>query len=356
MSKLTKYIYILFFLLLSSIQVNATEGDWLAIRKIGKVKTTIKMMSKQHEECQKAIIICELADSLLFDLNFNHDIRINFEHLYFLKEKNYIFFNRSEPGYALYLKSYDKGPMEICLSIRSYEFDVEKALKLLDYAVKNYKRLRKEYPEKEYKYNCKEFNFDFFEYNKGEGSTIERLYYSESLISNTEVQTALQQPASKDVKKVMEKKIYRPLEKGEVNPTEGISYYMQNGKYYIFHRIYDYTYKKSKDTIVLVINSIFQFESKKSNPRAIVFDSYCSFYFIDKFNNSFLSKRQVIPDLKTFYWPFEVQFSGSSIIHITKPQQMVLYSDRNIIYRIKDNLLIPDLDAVLDKYKLESSE
>lgn len=351
---MARFIFILFFLLQFYMPVFA-HSDAITICKIGRVKTFVQWGFNEHEERNKALIISRLADSLIFDLKFDHDIRIRFKHLYASKEANYATYQNkiNEPKYTLSLVSYDKLPREISLSINGYEFNTEETLKLLDYAIKNFRKLKKEYPEKITTFNFKEFNYDYYnsENKTGEKPYIERLYHSESFISYIEVLTILQQPASKAVKKVIEKKVYRPLEKNELTPTEGISYYMQNGKYYIFHRFRDFRNNSSKDTIVLVLNSIFQFENKKSQERAIVFDSYCSFYCIDKFNNNFLSKRQIIPDLKSFYRPFNVQFPGKSIIAISKSQSMILGSERNIIYRIKDDLLIPDLDKLLDKFK-----
>lgn len=348
---MARYIFILFFLLQFYIPVFA-HSDAITICKIGRVKTFVQWGFNEHEERNKALIISRLADSLIFDLKFDHDIRIRFKHLYGSNEANYASLRYIiEPKYTLSLVSYDKLPREISLSINCYEFDTEETLKLLDYAIKNFRKLKKENPEKITTFNFKEFNYDYYnsENKTGEKPYIERLYHSESFISYIKVLTILQQPASKTVKKVMEKKVYRPLEKNELTPTEGISYYMQNGKYYIFHRFRDYINNSSKDSIVLVLNSIFQFESKKNYDRAIVFDSYCSFYCIDKFNNNFLSKRQIIPDLKSFFYPFDVQFPGHSIIAISKSQSMGL--ERNFIYRIKDDLLIPDLDKLLDNFK-----
>lgn len=336
----------LLFLFLLCNQCNANE-TMISVRKIGKVKTTITWDLNEHEERQKAIIISLLADSLLSDLNFNHDIRFNFTHLISDQSLEKL----KMPKYTLKLESHDKGPMEIILSINSYEFETENILKILDYAVKNYKRLKKENPRKISQFNFRDFNFDYFENRIGDKPMIERLYLSESYINHVDVLKALNQPASKSVKKVMEKKIYRPLYKNESALTEGISYYMQNGKYYIFHRYRDFKNKTSKDSIVLVLNSIFQLENKNKYDRALIFDSNNSFYYIDKFNKNFLSKRHIIPYMKSKYYPYDIQFPGNSIISISISQPMIRDSESNIIYRIKDDLLIPDLDAVLDSLK-----
>jgi len=336
----------LLFLFLLCIQCNANE-TLISVRKFGKVKTTISWSLNDHEERQKALIISKLADSLLSELNFNHEIRLYFTHFI----SNPSFQSLKTPKYTLKLESHDKGPMEIILSINSYEFETENILKILDYAVKNYNRLKKENPGKISQFNFRDFNFDYFENRIGDKPMIERLYLYESQINHADVLKALNQPASKSVKKVMEKKIYRPLDKNESTLDEGISYYMQNGKYHIFHRYKDYINNTSKDTIVLVLNSIFQFENKKKYKRALIFDTNYSFYYIDKFNNNFLSKKQIIPYMKSKYYPYDIQFSGNSIISISTSQPMVLDPEYNIIYRIKDDLLIPDLDAVLDSLK-----
>lgn len=302
----------------------------------GKVNSMISWGLSEHEERNKAVMICMLADSLLEVHHFKSRINLGFTHTYLEK---------SSEDFSLSLVSYDKEPPSIKVALKSYRYDVEKLLKLLEFAILNVKELKNREDNRDTL-----IVGDFKEIITNKGAFVKRKSYRITKMSNFFVDSVLKIPTSIDVKNVLSRKVYRPTD----NETPGyysISYYLQNDQYFIYHQVI--MNGKTYNLDVMRLENIYQFVPNYSYSRAMVFDTDSSFYFLNFFNAKSISTRQILPTIKMKYYPYNVTFPSPTIVSFSRKDLINNRGivDRNFIYRIEDDYLVSDIDNVINQLK-----
>jgi hypothetical protein len=308
--------------------ISRAHSDMGMLYETGIVKYSVMYGYSAHEVRNKARIIAQLTDSLLRQLNYKDTINLSFRHLYIHQEGRKI--------HAYNMQYWQK---RLFIHVESERYDMQQILQLVEYGIKNEKEIMKNQQDTTIRLGYHEFNTD-----TGKEEEVTRTIPH---LRTQIIDSVLQQPVSSIITHVMTAKINKPLDEGERELYDGsISYYMQNGKFFVFHRFRDYQNNMTSDTIIKVFDHINQFAI--SGTRALVFDTDTSFYFIGRFNENILSQRHLIPNLKYTYRPFEVKFLQGKLISIAPFSGMEGYT-RNMLYRIKDDYLLLDLNDVLDQ-------
>jgi len=331
-----KVILAFSFFLVGVLNVQS-HSDISKTYKFARLTSSICWGFYEHEERNKAIIISMLADTLLEKHRFTDEINLGFLHSYV---------DKSKETFSLSLVSYDKEAPRIKIVLKSYRYDTEKVLKLLEYAILNLKELKKVDNQDSV------FVGDFVDRDSKKRRT-----YRISRIKNGLVDSALKNPTSDVVKSLLIKKMYRPSNDLTKSDNSSISYYIQNNQYHVFHRVT--MNGKGYEMDVLKLDNIFQFIPVQVFDRAMVFDTDSSFYFLNYFNTKSVQlSRKIVPSLNVKYYPYQVSFPGQSMVTFSKMDRskMGFNNDRYFVYRIEDDYLVTDLDKVIDQIKTQSNK
>lgn len=271
-------VFSTFFLVFSFIPTLGHEDFWLT-REYGNIKVRVKS-GFDYEEINKAFIIGQLAQSLVKDLGYTKQIFIDFNHHYT---------NDCEPDYFI---SFDDGKIKYQWEDNNQEklfdgnavvirqvarsFDVVATLKLVEYSVLNIKKVKSLQKEIEYNQNFCDWTIN----------SIDTLLIDKLVTLST----------SPLVEKTCSMKIERPDE----DFRYGLSYYWQNGKYYVFLRR-----NGQEDEVVLELPTIYNIQKIDSEIN-LIFDSDSSFYCITTANQIVVSKQHEIVDTFEYYRPYYV--------------------------------------------------
>ena len=137
---------------------------------------------------------------------------------------------------------------------------------------------------------------------------------------------------------------------------EEFTYYFQNNKYHLC-----YERQEGYGAVQLKLDNIYQFQALVyydgvlSSRLGVVFDTDSTFYVVTRSNyveeehaGYFLSKRHVIKNVADIFQPYVLKELGKSEVFIGV-EQPFSGTRRNLLYRVKDDYLVQDLDALVDK-------
>jgi hypothetical protein len=254
--------------------------DFWVIRDYGNIKVRVKS-GFDYEEINKAFIIGQLAQALVKDLGYSDQIFLDFNHYYT---------GDCEPDYFI---SFDDGQIKypwddyteknllkgkaIVLRQVAKTFDVISSLKLLEYSVANIEMVKSIQRQIEYNQN-----------------------YCEWTINSVDT-VLIDKQVSRDMSPLIAKIFKLKIERPDKDFKNGISYYWQAGKYYIYHRKVG-----QEDKVALVLTSIYDFQKIDPNTN-LIFDSDRAFYCLTADKDVVVSKRHELLDTSFEYWrPYRV--------------------------------------------------
>ena len=107
------------------------------------------------------------------------------------------------------------------------------------------------------------------------------------------------------------------------------------------------------DTALLTIDNVYDFKII-NNLSSIVFDTDSSFYFINKYNNPKVSKKQIINDTHENYRPFKIKDIGGNKLSLYfwyySKETILQPRERTLIYLTKKERLIQNIDKLLNEW------
>lgn len=322
-----RYSYILTVILTLTFGTAFVHQDFWTSTAYGNVKVRVKT-GFDYEEINKAFIIGQLAEKLSKDLGYTDQIFLDFDHHYT---------GDCDPAYFI---SYDKGKIEYTWESGSKEkdylkenaivvrqvskrFNVISTLRLLEYSIKNISSIKASQKQIEYNQNYCQWKINS--------------------IDTALIKEQLQQASSVSLNNIVKLKIERP----DKDFKYGISYYWQDNKFHLFLRDYN-----KPDTTLASIDNIYDIK-KFGGSSAMVFDSDSSFFYISQYNRPIVSKRQVINNTYDYYRPFKIENIGGDKLSIYfsyyTNETGLQPKERTLIYLIKKDELIQDLDKLIDK-------
>lgn len=321
--KLSSYLFII-FVTLSLDNLSAHRDFWIS-RNYGNVKVRVTT-GFFYEEINKAFIIGQLAEKLSKDLNYTKPIFLDFQHNY-IDYCNPIYFLSYDKGKYEYKKGFSSKKRELLdkksIVIRqiAQQFNVQYTLRILEYSIKNIstlKSLQKQIRNRQYFANCKVNSID-----------------------STFINKALQISNSIEINNILKQKIVKP----DDDLKNGISYYWQENKFYLFLRR-----QNKPDTILTSFENIYFYRNIDAT-TAILFDSDSSFFYFNKYNLPIVSRRQIIENTNSIYEPYKIETIGGNKLFISFwPNNNSIeteYKERILVYMTKKDVLFQDLDMLL---------
>lgn len=312
---------ILFFLTIICFTQNSfAHQDFWMIKDYGNIKVRIKT-GFHYEEINKAFIYGQLAQKLAFELGYEKQIFLDFNHHYT---------GDCEPDYFI---SFDKGAIKYTWSgatnqkpifdkntivIRQVAnmFDAETTLKLTEYAIQNLSEIKS--------------NQKYIEYNEN------YCQWRIKTIDSTKIKNILESINSNYLNSVMSSKIERP----DAEFKFGYTYYWQNDKYIVFERdVYD------KETTVKEFDKIYDF--KRVGNCIFIFTSVSDFLTLKKTYGrrpKIISKKWTIENAELNYRPYKLEYIGgykySIYFSYNSNEEGWQPKQRNLIYdESKDELI-----------------
>ncbi len=352
---MNKFFYTLLFILLTTVGYVFAHEDFYATYHYGNVKVRIKT-GFEYEEISKVAMLGKLAEKMCEELNYSKPVLLDYVHQYTGRRKPafFISYDNINTEYLGWGTSKNKNHFwdgnkvvtsEIgdflegdAIVIRQFanKFQSHTTLKLLEYAILNLNHIKATQTRVEYNAGYRKWTI-----NSLDTSEIKRMLS----ISNSEL-----------LKKVSDIRVDRP----EKDSKQRISYYLKNGRYFLFLKEYN------GDTPLLDVDNIFDIK-KIGISSAIIFDSDSSFYYVDNpfyhtngKNNYKISKRHIIKE-RGGSRPFKIVDLGGRKIaimfsHFTEwkdkeDDEYVRIGDRTrtLIYSPESDRLIQDLDKILEK-------
>ena len=267
-NNMARTVFILTLLFGLTLETASAHQDFRTTVDHGNVRTSI-VTGFKFEEINKVNIIGELAEKLASKLHYSEPIYLDFWHDYARWRGPIQFVSFEKDGFDP--EVFDKE----CIVIRfeASDFNVENALKLLEYSIENLQRIK-----------------DI----QGEVKYLTSEIYLTS-IDTAHINEALRSPKSSLVKQLMNLKIQRP----EDVDVQGFSYYWQSSKYHFYEKT---------DTIQkegLTINEI-RFILRSKDNSLLIFETDSSFYFVSDNLKDKVSSRHVIPNAPRYLKPFDV--------------------------------------------------
>ncbi len=304
--------------------VSAHQDFWV-VNQFRNIKTRIKTGYK-YEEIKKVQIIGELAQLLAEKLNYNQPILLDFNHFYV---------GVSEPIYFL---SFDKGiikynydPIRIgkplltkkAIVVRqvSNKFDIVNTLKMLEYAILNWKTIKKEQIRIKYDEN-----------------------YCDWIINAIDQRTVTNIETSKEsdvITGIKHFKIYRP----EKDFKKGMSYFWQNDKYHIIFK------EKNKERIITTLTSIYDIQKVRST--IFIFESPSEFVVFDEYKEEIVSKKWTIENADKNYRLYNINQIGGDKYSISfyyySKEPGLQPKNQILIYSLYDDKLVQDLNRLMNE-------
>ena len=293
----------------------------------GNVKVEIQT-GIHNEEINKVLLFGQLAEKFAKQLNCSKPIFLNFEHNY-TKTPDLAYFISYGTGKIRDVSNKKLQLIEDSLSISQHakQFDAQVTLKLLEYAIVNANSIKSS--QKEITYTDS--------------------YRQRTLVSidATLIEKVLTEPNSAQVNKALGLKFERP----EKLYRPRFSYYLQDNKYTVFSRPDIVRKPRKEDTNLITLDNIYDFKRIKdyaNESSVVVFDTDSSFYFIGYEDGDKVSKRHIMQNMDD-YTPFDVVYIGSQKVAISYQRGRGSRDNRTLIYLIKDDVLIQDLDKLIYK-------
>lgn len=283
-----------FILLFSSVFIKSfAHEDFMHIKKYGNVKVCIKT-GFNFEEIKKIEIIGIYAKKLSNELNYTEPIFLDFNHDYTKSYDPVIFlgFNPESNDHSeLYggrrKRILDKGG--IIISQRSQEFNIERSLHLLEYAIKKIEYIKNVQKETSY--------------------IKDHYYYGLKTIGKSMIDRVLKVSPSKTIKKILNEKVIRPEEKKWKRSK--ISYYYFNNRCFMFLKTGD-----KLDTVLFSLNNIYQFE-RVDNNRVILFETNKNFYNISLISGMIKIQKYIIPKNLRCKYVYRIEKRENEFIYIS---------------------------------------
>jgi hypothetical protein len=321
-----RYKHILTLILVLTFGTVFAHQDFWMTKDFGNVKVRIKT-GFEYEEITKVFIIGQLAEQFSKQLNYTDKIFLDFKHHYT---------GNCDPDYFI---SFDKGKIEYSWSgadkekdflmeksivVRqvSRQFEAETTLKLLEYAIQNVGQIKS---------SQKVIN-----YNKN------YCQWTINSIDTTKIDTMLLEPQSIQLKTALSLKIDKP----EKEFKYGLSYFFKDNKYSIFSRGYN-----KEDKTLLTLDNIYDLR-KIGSSTMMIFDTDSTFYYVNQHQNK-VSKQHSINNKYDYYRPYKVENIGGNKISINfsyySKEEGRQPKNRTLIYLIKEDDLIQDLDKLIEK-------
>lgn len=316
-----QHILLTYLFILTSNIAFGHQDFWMT-KDFGNVKVRIKT-GFQYEEIKKSWIIGELANKLCLQLNYTKPVFIDFNHHY-VGDCEPDYFLSFDDGSIIYTFESEKPKpflKENALVIREVgrRFTPSITLRLLEYAIANADKIKSRQKTIEYQQN----------YCQWKIKTVDTL----------QVKKIADGSISDQVNQILSTRLYRQKDdKGKSN----VSYYFQNNKYFVF-----YNGDKVKDSVLLVVDNIYQFNSFAYDEN-VVFDSDSSFYYVQGVGNPRSSKRKVIERIYENYEPFDINTVGAYKVTFTfwyyDNTEGRQPKERNVLYKSDTDELLQDLD------------
>jgi len=272
-----KYICILIVALSINLGEVSAHIVYRIVRDFGNVNVRINTYSEDNEDINKVMIFGQLAEKLSKELNYSKSIIFDFEsHQYadnclpeFLISYGKINYKYIDWKIVKADKKFKKDA--IVIRHTASKFQIQSALKLLEYAILNYNNIKTK--QKYIAYNRK-YCYE----------------YKVKSINSIIIKEILDIPNSDMLNYILTTEIYI-----ESSKQQDISYYWSNNRYYIFWGKYN-----STDTVLLNVENIYGLK-RFEDASVVIFDSDSSFYYI---NYPQISKRQVIENPLRYYSTF----------------------------------------------------
>jgi hypothetical protein len=290
-----------------------------------------------YEEIKKVWMIGELSARLASDLNYQDSIILDFIHSYATNESPQCFVSFGDGSIESLRRGHWDGHSSLLLNSKAIHviqistvFDVAISLKLVEYSILNGSTIQ----------------------NRQKPLQYSRGYFGKLIftIDTAEVRQVTASALSINVDRVLKSKVYRQEDSDIMYRWFGISYYLQDGKFFVFSKELN-DQMNYIDSILLRIDRISQFV-RLGQFAIIVFDSDSTFYYAST-NRSFkVSKHHTIKNIgRRQLDPFEVTSIGGENIAIyfwssdPNNNQGVM---RTLIYQYRRDVLTQDLDALLN--------
>lgn len=299
------------------------HSDMIQTFTYGNVVLSVQYGFYEHEERNKALIIAQYAELLCREMDYEKPVILFLSHYYV---------ENISPGYRLFYGKGtfpDKETTGINICCKSKRFCLENILKMLEYAIRHEKSIRK---------------------------------HAEDAVRNSILQEIFSSPLSANIQEVMARKVYRP----QSEYYSDLSYYMKDGKYFIFYKYQEQVSRpgepyeaREAEKVLKELDYIYQYSRIPYHPavgtrKAMVFDSDSSFYYFDKMNLVcpdfyFISSRQVMRGMGRYFQPFRVLDIGAGKAIVSRERTSIFEDDsRVLVYRSEDDRLVQDLDGLLD--------
>ena len=307
------------------------HSDWGFTKDFGNVRVTYWCGFGDHEERYKSHIIAQLVEILSKELNCKQPIYLDFKHSYV---------EDIVPEYKLWYKRGELGDT-LLFHVHVKTYDAVKTLQLIEYGIKNKASVLK----------------------KQRDTIIDTRYWGPQThrsLSRAEINKILGKNVSPLVSKVLANKIYRPKDESD-KIIEGFTYYFPNNKYHLC-----YGRREGYGAVQLELDNIYQFrtlvyyDGVLSSRLGVVFNSDSTFCVItrDGYGEEerakyVLSKRHVIKNVENIYQPYVLKQLGKSEVFIGI-EQYFSGTVRNLLYRVKDDYLVQDLDVLVDEEREKS--
>jgi len=303
------------------------HSDLIVKNKYGNVEVWCQFGFNQHEERFKARMIGQLVENLSREMDYKQLIILNFIHSYV---------DDMVPLYKLQCRQGGAGDT-LVFNLEAKTYNVMKTLQLIEYGIKNKERVLREQRD----------------------TTFETRYWgscTETSLEGRKINEILNRKVSPLVDKILANKIYRPKDDYD-KISEGFTYYFQDNKYHIFYKKWD-----GSGRVLLELDHIYQFGQLVypafvlTSRCGVIFDTDSTFYVLTRDNlaeeevaHYFISERHTVTGVRDVYRPYDLAEigDGNIIIGISRISRPV----RNLLYRVKDDYLIQDLDVFVDRVK-----
>ncbi len=319
---------IFLFCILNFATLCNAHQDFYVIKDFGNVKVRV-LTGFDYEFIDQAWMVGKLAEKLARMYQYEEQILLDIDHNYVGK------LNTWEPR-KIQLISFSKScawgntgklvdflkHKSLVISVRTNSIDFQSILKLVEYGINNLSSIKNE--EKLVKYKFKEY-YDGYHVNSPD---------------TTDIKIALLRNPSEKINEVIATGVTRIREddnKGNLN------YKFKKGEFLVFNT--------ESDSVLLKLNSIYQFESL-NDYSAIIFDSNKSFYtIVIGSNHSKVSERQILKDTNNYFEPYKIELSDSNKFIIS----FIYYGrentgepkNRKIEYNLQSQSLITDTESLL---------
>jgi hypothetical protein len=315
--------------------------DFSTVRQFGRVIVRVTS-GFNYEEIQKVWITGELASRMLTKSGYQDTVILDFVHCYGrnVSPEYYLATGtgvvNTQDGFQWYgLRPLVSGPAVIVLRERSSQFDVEGALKVLEYGVQHNGDLKRRQMPVSYWIGLPP-------------AIVES-------IDTAETRRVANSRSSREIQEIMQTRVYRQGGR-EWETWGGVTYYWLGGRYFVQSRqmysMADDTNAtmQHSDTTLFVTPNIYQFADGQG-PGTFIFDSDSTFFYVNPICDNMISKKHHLASKKISLEPFSISGLGVDKVTITyqcESSNKTTFGFRTMVYQISKDYLTQDLDALLN--------